>query len=75
MWWLLMLRRIKAYNNIIPFNMCNIWIFLQDSSDAIRQAEKAAAGEAGVRPGGCEGQEGNDGALPVIKTLLGGVLF
>lgn len=42
------------------FNTCNTRTLSQDSADAVRQAEKATAGEAGVRPGGCQGQEGNE---------------
>lgn len=34
-------------------------VFFQDSSDSVRQTEKATAGEAGVRSRGGEEQKGN----------------
>lgn len=39
--------------------MLFFWVFFQDSSDSVRQTEKATAGEAGVRSRGGEEQKGN----------------
>lgn len=41
------------------FRCCFFWVFFQDSSDSVRQTEKATAGEAGVRSRGGEEQKGN----------------
>lgn len=71
----------KSLCCLLSLQTCNIWTFVQDSTDVVRQAEKATAGEAGVRPGGCEVQKGNLSVsearvLRVIKkALLGGIWF